>query len=131
VDQVSEYLRLGLYYGLFVGFWASYVVLLGYFLWNKQWLFVFLSLFFTGVFYPAGPMIFLGPLVAVVIGWQEAGKWNIKNLVRINSALLVICFLLLTRTAYVDFMKPKPKVDPAVAAKERMKRAAAAAAKKK
>lgn len=131
MDQVAEYLRLGLYYGLFVGFWISYVMLLGYFLWNKQWLFVILSLFFTGVFYPAGPMIFLGPLIAVVIGWQEAGKWKIKNLVRINSALLVVCFLLLTRTAYVDFMKPKPKVDPKIVAKQRAAAAAAAAAKGK
>ena len=76
-------------------------------------------------------MIFLGPLIALVIGWQEAGKWKIKNLVRINSALLVVCFLLLTRTAYVDFMKPKPKVDPKIVAKQRAAAAAAAAAKGK
>ena len=55
MDQVADYLRLGLYYGLFVGFWISYVMLLGYFLWHKQWLFVFLSLFFTGGFYRPGP----------------------------------------------------------------------------
>jgi hypothetical protein len=103
-------------------------MILGHFLWNKQWLFVFLSLVFTAIFYPAGPLILLGPLIALVIGWQEADKFQIKNLVRVFSALLVICFFLMTRDAYIDFMKPKPKADPAVLARERAAKAAAAQA---
>ena len=131
MDQVLQYIRLALYYACFAGFVITYIMILGHFLWHKQWLFVFLSLVFTAIFYPAGPMIVLGPLIALVIGWQEAGKWNIKNLVRIFSALLVIVFFLMTRDAYYNFTKPKPKVDPVIAARERAQKAAKAAMLKK
>ena len=131
MDQVYYYLGQALYYGLFVAFWISSVILLGHLLWNKQWLLSLLTIFFTWGFYYAGPFVVLGPLIALIIGWQEADKWQIKKLVRILSALMVVCFILLTRDAYVNFMKPKPKVDPAILARQRAQKAAAAAIKKK
>jgi hypothetical protein len=125
VDQVYFYLGQALYWGIIAGFWVSSLILLGHLLWNKQWLFAFLTIFFTAAFYVMGPLIVLGPLIALVIGWQEGGKWKIKNLLRVNSALLLLTFFLLTRDAYKDFMKPKPKVDPKVEARLRAQRAAA------
>ena len=95
-----------LYYGLLAAFWVSYVMLLGYFLWHKQWLFVFLSLVFTAGFYPVGPFIVLGPLIVLIVGWQEAEKWKIKNLVRISTAVLVCSFLSMSVEWY---MRPKEK----------------------
>jgi hypothetical protein len=123
VDQVYSYLGIGLYYGILAAGVVSYLVLLGYLLWNKQWLFVFLSIAFTAAFYPTGPFIVAGPLIAVIIGWQEAKKWNIKNLVRITSVLMVLCFIVLARDAYITFVTPKPKVDPAKLARERAQKA--------
>jgi hypothetical protein len=127
VDQVYYWLGQGLYWGLIGAFWVSSVVLLGYLLWNKQWLFAVLTVGFTAAFYPTGPLIVLGPLIALVVGWQEADKWKIKNLLRVNSALLVICFLLMSRDAYNEFTKPKPKIDPAKLARERAAKAQKAA----
>src|SRR4051794_32047049 len=112
MDQVLGYAGLALYYGLLLAFLVCYLIVLGHFLWNKQWGFVFLSLFFTIVFYPVGPFITLGALIVLVIGWQEADKWKIKNLIRIFSVLTVVVFLLLARDAYHGFMNPPPKVDP-------------------
>ena len=63
--------------------------------------------------------------------WQEAAKWKIKNLLRVNSVLLVLCFFLYTRDSWVEFTKPKPKVDPAKLARERALKAQKAQAKPK
>jgi hypothetical protein len=126
VDQVYYYLGQALYWGLIAAFWVSSVMLLGYLLWHKQWLYAFLTLFFTAVFWVTPPLRVLGPLIALVIGWQEAEKWKIKNLLRLNSVLLVLCFLMYTRDSYIEFTKPKPKVDPAKAARERAQKAAKA-----
>jgi len=120
MDQVLGYVSLALYYGILVAFLGCYLVLLGHLLWNKQWLVAFLSVFFTVVFVPVGPFITLGPLIAMVIGWQEAKKWKIKNLMRAMSALLVVTFILLARTAYVDFMTAPPKEDPKAKKKKGM-----------
>jgi hypothetical protein len=130
VDQVFEYLRLGSYYGLFAAYWVCVVILLGYLVWNKQWLVALLTVAFTAAFYPAGPLIILGPVLAIVIGWQEAAKWKAKNLLRVTSALMVVCFLLLSRTYWVEFMKPAPKVDQAKLARERAAKAQKSAASK-
>jgi hypothetical protein len=130
VDQIVGYLGLGLYYGLFLAFIVCYIVLLGHLLWNKQWLIVLLSVFFAVIFAPAGPFIALGPAIALVIGWQEAGKWKITNLMRLFSALWVVCFLLLTRDAYINFMNPPPKVDPKVEARLKAQQAAQKALQK-
>ena len=132
MDQVYFYLGQALYYGLMAGFVVTYVWLLGYFLWHKLWLFAFLSIAFTAAAYTAGAIwaIVLGPPIVLVVGWQEAAKWKAKNLVRVFGALWVICFILLARDAWTDFMKPKPKVDPAIAARQRAQAAAKAAIKK-
>jgi uncharacterized membrane protein len=119
VDQVLGYLGLALYYGLLAAFLVCFVMLLGYLLLHKQWLFAFLSIFFAVLFKPAGPLILLGPLIALAVGWQEAGNWKIKKLMRIYSALYVVCFILLTRTAYVDYTTPAPKLDPKSQAKQK------------
>jgi hypothetical protein len=131
VDQVSEYLRLGLYWLIIAAFWLSSLVLLGHLLWRKQWLFAFLAIFFTAVFWVTPPLRVLGPLIALVIGWQEAAKWKIKNLLRLNSVLLVLCFLMYTRDSWVEFTKPKPKVDQAKLARERAQKALKAQSKPK
>jgi hypothetical protein len=83
---------------------------------------VFLSVFFAVIFAPAGPFITMGPLLLLVVGWPEAEKWKIKNLLRVSSALLVVCFILLTRTAYVNFMTPPPAVDPKAQARQKTAR---------
>jgi hypothetical protein len=111
MDQVLGYVGMGLNYGILAAFVVCYVILLGHFLWNKQWLFVFLSLFFTVVFYPVGPFVTLGPLILLVIGWQEANKWGIKKLIRIFTVLFVLSFLLLTRMSYVNYVNA-PREDP-------------------
>jgi hypothetical protein len=127
VDQVYYYLGQGLYWGIIAAFWICSLILLGYLLWNKQWLFSFLTIAFTAAFYYAGPFVVCGPLIALVIGWQEADRWKIKNLLRATSALMVLCFFLYSRDVYVEFTKPKPKVDPAKLARERAQRAAKSA----
>jgi hypothetical protein len=126
VDQVYYYLGQALYWGIIAAFWISSVILLGYLLWNKQWLFAFLTIAFTVAFWVTPPLRVLGPLIALVIGWQEAGKWKIKNLLRVNSVLLALCFFLYSRDSWIEFTKPKPKVDPAKAARERAQAAAKA-----
>ena len=131
MDQVYFYVGQALYYGILAAFWVSYVMMLGYFLWHKQWLFVFLSLVFTAGFYAVGPFILLGPLIVLIVGWQEAAKWNIKKLVRISSALLVISFLLMTRTWYLRPKESEKKVDKVAEGRMRAQKAAAAAAAKK
>jgi hypothetical protein len=130
VDQVYYYLGQAFYWGIIVAFWISSVMLLGYLLWNKQWLFAFLTIAFTAAFWVTPPLRVLGPLIALVVGWPEADKWKIKNLLRVNSVLLVLCFLTYTRDSWIEFTKPKPKVDPAKAARERAQKAAKAALKK-
>jgi hypothetical protein len=62
--------------------------------------------------------------------WQEGSKWNIKNLLRVNGALIVLCFLTYSRDFWIEFTKPKPKVDLAIAARERTQKAAKAALSK-
>jgi len=120
VDQVYVYLRLALYWGLLASCAVCYLILLGHLLWNKQWLIVFISIFFTVVFWPVKALIVLGPLIALVIGWQEADKWKIKKLMRIFSALLVVCFIMLVPGTIDTFMHPpKVEIDPIKAAKQK------------
>ena len=131
MDTVYFYLGLALYYGFLAAFWVMYVMLLGYFLWHKQWLFVFLSIVFTVGFYNIGPFIVLGPMIVLIVGWQEAEKWNIKKLVRIFTAVLVCTFIAMSVEWYERPRKPKSRSVPQKpGGGERRKAAGAAAAKK-
>ncbi len=130
MDQVYFYVGQALYYGIIAAFWVSYVMMLGYFLWHKQWLFVFLSLVFTAGFHATGPGILLGPVILLIVAWQEAEKWNIKKLVRISSALLVISFLLMTRAWYLRPKETEKQLDKVAEGRERARRAAASVGKK-
>ena len=67
MDTVYFYLGWALYWGFLAAFWVMYVMLLGYFLWHKQWLFVFLSIVFTVGFYNIGPFIVLGPAIVLIV----------------------------------------------------------------
>jgi hypothetical protein len=132
VDTVYFYLGWALYYGFLAAFWVMYAMLLGYFLWHKQWLFVFLSIVFTVGFYQIGPFIVLGPMIVLIVAWQEAEKWNIKKFVRIYSAVLVCTFIAMSVEWY---KRPVKKEDQISATEEGRRRAvknagAAAAAKK-
>ena len=89
-----------------------YVMLLGYFLWHKQWLFVFLSIVFTVGFYNIGAFIVLGPMILLIVAWQEAEKWNIKKLVRIFTAVLVCTFIAMSVEWYSAPRKPKSSSVP-------------------
>jgi hypothetical protein len=131
VDQVYFYAGQGLYWLIIGAFWLSSLVVLGHVLWHKQWLYAILAIFFTAVFWVTPPLRVLGPLIALVIGWQENSKWKIKNLVRLNSVLLVLSFFLYTRDSWTEFTKPKPKVDQAKLARERAQKALKAQSKPK
>jgi hypothetical protein len=114
MDQFYFYLQYALYGACILCF----VVLLGYMLWYKQWLNAILSVFFT--FFCLGG----GFLIPLVIGWQEAANWKIKNLMRAYSVLVVICFIMLAKSSYVYMTTPKPTVDPKVQARQRAQAAA-------
>jgi len=131
VDQVYFYLGWGLYYGFLAAFWVMYAMLLGYFLWHKQWLYVFLSIVFTVGFYNIGAFIVLGPMILLIVAWQEAEKWNIKKLVRIFTAVLVCTFIAMSVEWYNRPKKAEEQLSATEAGRLRAQKAAAAASAKK
>jgi hypothetical protein len=131
VDTVYFYLGWALYYGFLAAFWVMYVMLLGYFLWHKQWLYVFLSIVFTVGFYNIGAFIVFGPMIILIVAWQEAEKWNIKKLVRIFTAVLVCTFIAMSVEWYKRPKKAEEQVSAVEAGRQRAQKAAGAAAAKK
>jgi uncharacterized membrane protein len=131
MDQISYYLAIALN----VAFLVCFLMLMWQLLIHKQWLMVLLSLFFAvvcgGAMAGAGALS-IGPgyLIAMVIGWQEAKNWKIQKLMRIYSALFVVCFILFANTVIESFTNPPPKVDPRVAKQQAAREAAQKAAQK-
>jgi hypothetical protein len=111
MDLVYSYLWLALYYGFYYGFLISFVILMGYFLWHKQWLFTLLSIGFS--------FMYGGFLLALVIGWQEANNWKIKNFMRVYTILLVVFFIMGAKTLFTTLTTASPPVDPKVQAKQK------------
>src|SRR4051812_48555970 len=85
----NEVLRYLLFGSLFI----CYAMIVWQMLYHKQWANTALSLVFLVV-------CFSGTLIALVIGWQEAGNWKIKKLMRIYSVLVVLCFFVAARDVF-------------------------------
>jgi hypothetical protein len=108
MDQALEYLKLGAYYGCIASMVICFLILLGYMLWYKQWLYFFVSLFFV-------VCLGAGFLIPLVIGWQEEKKWKIPKLIRIYSALVVVCSFFMMSFMWKELTTHKEQVDPRVA----------------
>ncbi len=98
---------------IYLAFLGCFVVLMGHFLFHKQWAMVGLSLFF------AAGCLGSGFLIALVVGWQEAANWKIQKLMRWYTGLLVVSFMLAAHTAYLTMTAPPPAVDPQEQARQR------------
>ena len=85
---------------LFAAFLASYVALLWQFLYHGQWKMALLS--FAFLFACGG-----GFIIALIIGWQEAAKWQMKRLMIVYSLLLVPCVFVGIRDQIDQVMHPK------------------------
>src|SRR4051812_49609815 len=101
MNQAYPYLALALN----VSFLVCFLLLMWQLLIHKQWKMVLLSLFFAvvcGGTLGGGGLLSVGPgdLIAMVIGWQEAENWKIKKLMRIYSALFVVCSMIFVNTMY-------------------------------
>jgi len=132
MDQIPHYLAIALN----VAFLVCFLMLMWQLLIHKQWTMVLLSLFFAivcGGAVAGADVLSIGPgyLIAMVIGWQEAKNWKIQKLMRIYSALFVVCFILFANTMFHSLTTPAPTVDPRVAKQQAAIKAAKEAAQKK
>jgi hypothetical protein len=109
------FVHYGLYYGIFAGLFLCYAIILYRLLEIRQWKLVILCLAFTFI-----PLIRGGFLIALIIGWQEAKRAQIKNVMRIYSVLLVPCFFVWS-SEWVDYLLHPPKEEPVAKGKLRPK----------
>jgi hypothetical protein len=126
MDQVYYYLGKA----LDLGFLVCFFMLMWQFLMHNQWKMVVLCLICAigcgGILLGSdgrGPLS-VGPgyLIAMIIGWQEAGNWKMKKLMRWYTGLFVVCFFLFTHTLYKTFTTAPPPPDAKTQARERARR---------
>ncbi len=104
MDLVYQYLGLAAWWGIVGGLALCFLILLGYMLWNKQWLYFLISILFL-------PACFSGTLIPLVIGWQEEKNWKIPKLIRIYSVLVVLGFFILSHQVWVGLTTREEPVD--------------------
>ena len=78
--------KLLLSWALYAATWGCFLAILGHCLYHKSWKNFFICLVFALMCSLLGGTG--GMLIALVIGWQEAGKWKIKNLMRAYTVLI-------------------------------------------
>ena len=98
MHEVLQYLTFKNF--LYVAFLASYMALMWQFLYHGQWKMALLSIVF--LFACGG-----GFIIALIIGWQEAARWQMKRLMIVYSLLLVPCVFVGARDQLHDVMNPK------------------------
>jgi hypothetical protein len=115
-------LSYALYYSLYTGMAVCYVMLLYHFFARKQWMLALVSLFFIIPWCGETLTCYGGLLIALIIGWQEAGKWHIKKLMQIYTVLFLLTLPLAVGDLRRSFAEQRARSEAEAAAKAKKER---------
>jgi hypothetical protein len=103
---VGQVVRWAYLIAIFTGAIVCYAMIMWQFLAHRKWKLALLSLVFVPLpFCWAWP----GFLIALILGWQEAGNWNMKKLMRIYSIFFVLITFPYVSNRFEVMMKGRPE----------------------